>query len=84
MALSPASITIIDSKLEATCQTIWKLPKGFPGAGMHAPRDELEINLPTIWEDYCSAVINSWTHILNAQGALGATTRAFLTQAAFK
>ncbi len=30
MSLSPAAITSIDSKLEATCRKIWKLPKGFP------------------------------------------------------
>ena len=84
MALSPSTITTIDSKLEATCRKIWKLPKGFPRAGLHAPQDELGLNLPTIWEDYCAAAINSWTHTLNDQGALGATARASLIQSATK
>jgi hypothetical protein len=34
-----------------------------PRAGLHAPHDELGLNLPTIWEDYCAAAMNSWdTH----------------------
>jgi hypothetical protein len=74
MALSPAFFTTIDSKLEGTCRKIWKLPKGFLTAGMNAPHDELGLNLPTIWEDYCSATINSWTHILNDRESLGAKT----------
>jgi hypothetical protein len=83
-ALFPACITSIDSKIEATCRKIWKLPKDFPRAGLHAPQNGLEPNLPTIWEDYCSAAINSWTRILNDQGALGVRARASLTQAATK
>ena len=65
MAPSPTAITAIDSSLGATCRKIWKLPRGFPRAGLHAPHDELGLNLPTIWEDYCSAATNSWTSILN-------------------
>jgi hypothetical protein len=84
MALSPAAITSIDSSLEATCRKIWRLPRGFPRAGLHAPHDELGLNLPTIWEDYCAAATNSWTNILNDQGALGSTARASLAQAAHK
>ena len=84
MALSPAAITSIDSSIEATCRKIWRLPKGFPRAGLHAPHDEIGLNLPTIWEDYCAAATNSWTNILNDQGALGATARASLAQAANK
>ena len=48
MALSPAAITSIDSLLEATCRKFWRLPKGFPRAGLHAPHDELGLNPPTI------------------------------------
>jgi hypothetical protein len=84
MDLSPTAITSIDSLLETTCRKLWRLPKGFPRAGLHAPHDELGLNLPTIWEDYCAAATNSWTNILNDQGALGATARASLTQAAAK
>jgi hypothetical protein len=84
MALSPTAITSIDSLLEAACRKIWRLPKGFPRAGLHAPHDELGLSLLTIWEDYCAAAPNSWTNILNDQGALGATARASLTQAATK
>jgi hypothetical protein len=60
MALSPTAITSIDSLLEATCRQIWRLPKGFPRAGLHAPHDKLGLNLPTTWEDYCAAATNSW------------------------
>jgi hypothetical protein len=59
MALSPAKMNSIDSSLEATCRKIWRLPKGFPRAGLHAP---LGLNLPTIWEEYCAAATNSWTN----------------------
>jgi hypothetical protein len=65
MALSSASITTIDSKLEATCCKIWKLPKGFLRSILHAPHDELGLTLPTIWKEYCAAAINSRTHIYN-------------------
>jgi hypothetical protein len=51
VALSPLAITSIDSSLEAPCRKIWRLPKGFPRARLHAPHDELGLNLPTIWED---------------------------------
>ena len=78
MIISPAAITTIDSKLEAISRKIWKIPKGFPREGMHAPHDELGLNRLSIWEDYCCATINSWAHILNDQGALGATSRASL------
>jgi hypothetical protein len=78
MTLSPNAIAAIDSKLEATCRKIWNLPKGFPRADLHAPHDELGLNPPTIWEDYCSAATNSWTQILNYKGALGAKARASL------
>ena len=81
MSLSPAATTSIYSKLKATCRKIWKLPIVFPKAGLHAPHDELGPNLPTTCEDYCSDAINSWTYILNDQGALRATVRASLTQA---
>ena len=81
IALSPTAITSIDSLLEATCRKMWRLPNGFPRAGLHSPHDELGLNLPTIWEDYCAAATNSWTDI---QGALEATARSSLTQAATK
>ena len=84
MTSSPSAFTSIDSKLEVTCQKIWKVPKGFPIPCMHAPHDELCLNLLTIWENYCSVTINSWTHILNDQGTLGATTCASLTHASTK
>jgi hypothetical protein len=55
---------------------IWKLPKGCSRAGLHASHDELGLNLPTIWEDYYSAAINSWARIIKDQGALmGRNTR---------
>jgi len=44
--MAPSPIKTIDSNLEATCRQIWKLPKGFPRANLHAPHDELGPNLP--------------------------------------
>jgi hypothetical protein len=82
MALSPNGINSIDSTLDATCRKIWYLPKGLSTACLHAPQDELYLNLSPVWEDYCSAATNSWTQIYNDDGALGATTRASLYQTA--
>ena len=76
----------IDFTIEATCRKIWNLPKGLPKAAcLYAPQDELCLNLLTIWEGYCSSpTTNSWTQILNDNGALGATARASLFQATTK
>ena len=84
MALSPASMAEVDSILEGTTRKIWHLPNTFPRAGLHAPADELGLNIPTVWEDYCGSAIRSWTQILNDEGALGATARASLHQATTK
>ncbi len=59
-------------------------PHHFPKAGLHAPAEELGLNIPTIWEDCCGSAIRSWTQTLNDEGALGATSRASLRQATAK
>jgi hypothetical protein len=84
MALSPASMAEVDSILEATTRKIWNLPSTFPRAGLHATPEEMGLNIPTIWEDYCGTAIRSWTQILNDEGALGVTARASLRQATVK
>jgi hypothetical protein len=84
MALSPTAMAEVDSILEGAARKIWHLPKTFPRAGLHAPPEELGLNIPTIWEDYCGSAIRSWTQILNDEGALGVTARASFTQAATK
>ena len=84
MALSPTAMAEVNFILEGTSRKIWHLPNTVPRAGLHAPADELELNIPTIWEDYCRSAIRSWTQILNDEGALGAATRASYTQAAHK
>ena len=43
----------------------WHLPNNFPRADLHAPPEELRLNIPTLWEDYCGTAIRSWTQILN-------------------
>ena len=48
MALSPASMAEVDSILEGTTRKIWHLPNTFPRAGLHAPADELGLNIPTV------------------------------------
>ncbi len=84
MALSPTAMGEIDSILEGTSRKIWNLPNAFPRAGLHDPAEELGLNIPTVWEDYCGSAVRSWTQILNDEEALGATARASLTQATGK
>ena len=81
MALSPASIKAVDSVIEAISRDIWKLPASFPKAGLHALIEDVGLNIPSIWEDYCGAAVRSWTQILNDEGALGVTARASLQRA---
>ncbi len=81
MALSPQAIQEVDSLLEGISKQIWNLPIAFPKAGLHALLEDLGLNIPSIWEDYCGAAIRSWTQILNDEGALGTTARASLQTA---
>ena len=57
---------------------IWNLPLTFLKAGLHALLEDIGLNIPSIWEDYCGAAIRSWTQILNDKGALGTTAWASL------
>ncbi len=43
--------------------------------------EDLGLNIPSVWEDYCGAAIRPWTQILNDEGALGNAARASLQQA---
>jgi len=81
MALSPSAMTEVDSIVEGVTRKIWHLPNNFPRARLRAPTEELGLNIPTIWEDYCRATIRSWIQVLNNGGALGTTARAYLLQA---
>jgi hypothetical protein len=78
MALSPQYIREVDSLLECISRQIWNLPLAFPKARLHALLEDLRLNIPSIWEDYCGAAIGSWTQILNDGGTLGTTARASL------
>ena len=51
MALSPMAMADVDSILEGTSRKFWHLPNTFPWAGLHAPAEELGLNIPTVWED---------------------------------
>ena len=82
MSLSPAAMAEVDSILECTSRKFWHLPNIFPRVGLHAPTEELGLNIPTIWEDYCGSAIRSWTQILNDEGALGVAAMASFSQAA--
>ena len=84
MALAPKAMGNVDFILEASTRKIWNLPNTFLRAGLHAPAEELGLNISTVWEDYCGSAIRSWTQILNDEGALGTTARAFLRQATGK
>jgi hypothetical protein len=78
MALSPTSIKQVDAMIESISREIRNLPISFPRAGLHALPDEVGLNIPSVWEDYCGAAVRSWTQILNDEGALGVTSRASL------
>jgi len=68
MAISPHVIREVDSVLEGISRKIWNLPPIFPKAGLHALIEDSGLTIPSIWEDYCGAVIRSWTQILNDEG----------------
>ena len=61
MALSPTTMGEVDSILEGTSRKSWNLPNTFSRAGLHAPTDELGLDIPIVWEDYYGSVIRSWT-----------------------
>jgi hypothetical protein len=48
MALSPTTMTEVDSILEGTSTKVWNLPNTFPRAGLHASSEELGLNIPTV------------------------------------
>ncbi len=57
MALPPTTMAEVDSILEGTPRQIWQLPNTFSRAGLHAPAEEIGLNIPTVWEDYCGSAI---------------------------
>jgi hypothetical protein len=65
-------------------EKIWGLPPNFPKAGLYALLEDLGLNIPSIWEDYCGAVTRSSTQILNDEGDLGTTARVYLQSASAK
>jgi hypothetical protein len=50
MALFPSAIRKIDSVVETISRKIWDLPTSFPSAGLHALFEDLELNVPPVWE----------------------------------
>jgi len=84
MALSPTSIKQADVVIESISREIWNLPISFPRAGLHALPDEVGLNIPSVWEDYCGAGVRSWTQIINDEGALSVTSGASLKRASTK
>jgi hypothetical protein len=76
MALSPSAIRKVDEVVEKISIKIWTLPTSFPTTGLHAhDLEDLGLNAPSIWEDYCGTSICSWTKILDDEGALETTAR---------
>ena len=59
MALSPSAIKEVDAVLESISRKIWNLPDSFPRAGLHAMLDEVGLNIPSVWEDYCGAAVRT-------------------------
>ena len=84
MALSPTSIKAVDSLVESISREIWNLPASFPKAGLHAPLEEVGLNIPSVWEYYCGAAVRSYMQILIDEGALGVTARASIQRASDK
>jgi len=84
MALSPQALKEVDSFVEKLSRKIWGLPASFPRGGMHVPVEEIGLNIPSIWEDFCGSLLRSWTQNLHDEGALGITARASLHGAASK
>jgi hypothetical protein len=73
MAISLDDMKAVDSRLERLSRKIWGLPTSFPRAGLHGSIEEIDLYIPTIWEDLCGTVLRSWTQIRNDEGALGTT-----------
>jgi hypothetical protein len=84
MDMPPSAMAQTNSILEGMTRKIWHLPNNIPKAALHAPPEEMGLNIPIIWEYYCGTAIRSWTQILNDEGALGVTGRASLRQASIK
>ena len=59
MTLSPQAIREVDSVLEGISRQIWNLTPTFPKARLHALFEDLGLDIPSVWEDYCGAVIRS-------------------------
>ena len=78
LALSPQAIREVNSVLESISIQILNLPLTFPNARPHALLEDLVLNIPSVWEDYCGVAIRSWTQILDDEGTLGTTARASL------
>jgi len=57
MALSPSAIRKVDAMVEKISRGMWNLPTSFPTAGIHALLEDLGLNIPSVWEDYCGANI---------------------------
>jgi hypothetical protein len=59
MTPPPTAIKEVDPLLEKFSRVIWNLPASFPKAGLHALLDEVGLNIPSVWEEYCGAAIRS-------------------------
>jgi hypothetical protein len=68
----------VDSFVEKLSRKIWSLPASFPRAVMHALVEEIGLNIPSIWENFCGSALRSWTQILSDEGTLGITACASL------
>ncbi len=80
MAPSPQAIKEADSFLEKLSRRIWCLPTSFPKAGLHVPIEDIGLNIPSAWEEFCGSALRSWAHILNDEEDLGITARASYTE----
>jgi hypothetical protein len=57
VARSPTSIRAVEALLESISREIWNLPVSSPRAGLHAIPEEVILNIPSVWEDYCGATV---------------------------
>jgi hypothetical protein len=59
MALSPSAIRKVDAMVDKIPRRSWNLPTSFPTAELHALLEDFGFNVPSVWEDYCGASIQS-------------------------
>jgi hypothetical protein len=75
---SEAEIGLMDQAIAAMTRKCCRLPKGFPGAGIHRPITEGGMGISSLMMEYTQITAATLTRALNDQEKLGCITRALL------